>query len=510
MRVEAVMAWSASVASLWRTFVRDDWPVGRRWLFVALGVFALLSWAAVAPHGINASWRECDTQAIARNFVLDGFDLARPRVDWRGDGDGAVECEFPLYQALIALVLRFAGDVEWPGRVLSLVSVLFAAFALHSLLAARSGARAALAGTLVFLVSGQAWLLSSRVTPDALSLALATAGVVTYLRYLAQGSSLALVLSALALAFAALQKPTALQAGLLLLLWTVALAPQRLREPRLWFAAVSALALVVAWLVHGALLHAETGLTFGVISGGDTKFPGLEQLFTLEFHRELAKASWRYGLSVFGIAALAVLAWRRALDRTDVALLSTVAVALLGTLRYSHESGMGAHYHAFAALAGSFFVARAWPERASLGFKAAFACALAVHGGAQFLREMEFKEDNAGASILAVAALVRDCSAPQELVAVRALKPAHDVRWERRNNFEDPRVLYHAHRRGWVLPSDGLDVPTLEGLVLRGARVVVLSAVRRSDEALLAWLALHADRVGENGGALVYRLRSPT
>jgi hypothetical protein len=38
----------------------------------------------------------------------------------------------------------------------------------------------------------------------------------------------------------------------------------------------------------------------------------------------------------------------------------------------------------------------------------------------------------------------------------------------------------------------------------------VLSAVRRSDEALLAWLALHADRVGENGGALVYRLRSPT
>jgi hypothetical protein len=510
MRVEVVMVWYASVGSLWRSSVRNDWPVGRRWLFVALVLFALLSWAAVAPHGINASWRECDTQAIARNFVLDGFDLARPRVDWRGDGDGAVECEFPLYQALIALVLRVAGDVEWPGRVLSLVSVLFAAFALHSLLAARSGARAALAGTLVFLVSGQAWLLSSRVTPDALSLALAAAGVVTYLRYLAEGSWLALVLSALALAFAALQKPTALQAGLLLLLWTAVLARERLRELRLWVVAAAALALVVAWLVHGAVLHEETGLTFGVVSGGDTKFPGLAQLLTLEFHLKLAKATWRYGLSGFGIAALAVLAWRRALDRADVALLATVVVALLGTLRYSHESGMGAHYHAFAALAGSFFVARAWPERASWVFKAAFACALALHGGAQFLRETEFKQNNASASVLAVAALVRECSAKDELVAVRALKPLHDARWERRNNFEDPRVLYHARRRGWVLPSDGLDVPTLEGLVQRGARVVVLSAVRRSDEALLAWLALHAERVGEDSGALVYRLRSPT
>ena len=32
-------------------------------------------------------------------------------------------------------------------------------------------------------------------------------------------------------------------------------------------------AVVAAWLVHGAHLHAETGLSFGVVSGGDTKFP---------------------------------------------------------------------------------------------------------------------------------------------------------------------------------------------------------------------------------------------
>ena len=35
--------------------------------------FGLVTWFGV-PHGIGSSWRECDTQSIARNFLLDGFD----------------------------------------------------------------------------------------------------------------------------------------------------------------------------------------------------------------------------------------------------------------------------------------------------------------------------------------------------------------------------------------------------------------------------------------------------
>ena len=75
-----------------------------------LALLAMLGFAVAltlgVPMGIGSSWRECDTQAIARNFLLDDFDLLRPRIDWRGDTDGAVECEFPLYQALIALTMK--------------------------------------------------------------------------------------------------------------------------------------------------------------------------------------------------------------------------------------------------------------------------------------------------------------------------------------------------------------------------------------------------------------------
>ncbi|MEO6596180.1 MAG: hypothetical protein ABIP94_15640 [Planctomycetota bacterium] len=70
---------------------------GRRWLLLALAIFAAVLLLAI-PQGIGGSWRECDTQAISRNFLTEGFNPLRPRVDWRGDTDGAVECEFPLYQ----------------------------------------------------------------------------------------------------------------------------------------------------------------------------------------------------------------------------------------------------------------------------------------------------------------------------------------------------------------------------------------------------------------------------
>jgi 4-amino-4-deoxy-L-arabinose transferase-like glycosyltransferase len=479
----------------------------RRWLLIAMALFVALNWLVISPHGINASWRECDTQAIARNFLVDGFDPLRPRVDWRGDTDGAVECEFPLYQSLVAGALSVFGDVEWPGRLLSLFAVLLTVLSVHRLLEWRAGPSAALAGSLVFLSGGQAVLLSSRVAPDSLSLALAVAGLVTFLRYLQSGSPSALWLAVAATAFAALQKPTALQIGLLLFTWTVILAPKRLGEVRLWAGFAVILVAVGVWLAHAAGLHAETGLTFGVISGGDTKFPDLAHLLDPSLHVHLIKTTARYGISMFGGVALVVLAVRRRFDRADFALLGTVLLGLVGTLRYSHQVGMGAHYHVFAAIAGAFFVARAWPQKAPRWAWALFAVAIAAHGGWQFARERRLHVVNAGAELMQVAAALREASEDDERVIVWAEKPTFDEFWQRRNNYEDPRILYQARRRGWVLPADGLDVERLEELEENGARFLVDTAADRATPELSAWLAQRAEVVCRTHRMLVYRLR---
>ncbi|MBX3462754.1 MAG: glycosyltransferase family 39 protein [Planctomycetes bacterium] len=479
---------------------------GRRWFLLALGLYAVALWFLVVPHGIGYSWRECDTQAIARNFLQDGFDPLRPRIDWRGDTDGAVECEFPFYQLAIASLLAVCGDVEWPGRLLSLLAVLGAALALHRLLEQRAGPGPALVGGLVFLGGGQAVLLGARVMPDAASVALGLAGLVAFVRYLGIGSGWSLGLGAAAVALGALQKPTTLQLGLLMLLWTLLLAPRRAREPRLWLALLLVPAVVAAWLVHAHGLEAETGLTFGVTAAGDTKFPAVEHLLTPRLHAQLARTTLYYGLSAFGLLGLFALVVQRRLDRADAALLGVVGVGLLATLRYSYHHGMGPQYHAFAAVAGAWCAARAWPARAPRWLWALLLVAVAAHATWQVAGERRKCEVCSATPLLDLAAAVRAASAPADLTVVRADKPRRDTAWARRNNYEDPRFLYHARRRGWVLPADGFDVATLADLQARGARIVVDLVPGGTPAATQAWLAAHAEVVRREPFGVVWRL----
>lgn len=68
------------------------------------------------------SFRQCDTAAIARNFYEGRFNILYPRVDWGGDTKGYIECEFPLYNFLIAVLYRIFGQTDTLAR---LVSVIF-------------------------------------------------------------------------------------------------------------------------------------------------------------------------------------------------------------------------------------------------------------------------------------------------------------------------------------------------------------------------------------------------
>jgi len=89
---------------------------------------------------------------------------------------------------------------------------------------------------------------------------------------------------------------------------------------------------------------------------------------------------------------------------------------------------------------------------------------------------------------------------------VRADKPEFDVAWDRRNNFEDPRLLYHARRRGWIVPADGFDVATLADLQQRGARLVVDLAPGGTAPEVTRWLTDHGDVVLRQPAWVVHRL----
>lgn len=481
---------------------------GRRIVWLLLLGFALVTWFGV-PHGIGSSWRECDTQAIARNFCLDGFDPLRPRVDWRGDTDGAVECEFPLYQMAIASVLKALGDVhaEWPGRALALLSVLVAAFALHRLLERRAGASGALAGFVVFLCTGSASLLATRVMPDATSLAFKAIGMVAFTAQLATGRLGWLVLAVASLALAGLQKPLALQVGVVWFGWAALLARPRLLEPRLWLGFAVILGAVTLWLVHGAHLHAETNLSFGVVSGGDTKFPDLPHLLAPNTWMGLLRTTATFGCSVFGMAAFVVLALRRRLDGADLVLVFAVALGLFVSLRYSHTRDLGPHYHSFSALAGAWLVARAWPANAGRWAWLLLGATAAVHGAWRLRDERGMRIEVKRAPIVADARATAAAIRPGDRVVVRSEKTHLDHDWQRPQNFEDPRFFFLTNTRGWVLANDDFDVAHLAQLRNAGAALVYDQTPEHTDPAVTQWLTENGEVVVRGAGGIVHRLQ---
>jgi len=480
-----------------------------RWraaLWLLLVVHAGLAWWLFGSGPIGASWREADTQAIARNLATEDFDVLRPRIDWRGKSEGFVECEFPLYQALVALGLRSVGDAEWPGRLLSTMATIASALAFFALLQRRCGGRAAWLGTLVWLGSAQAVFVGTRVMPDMLSTALALAGLAAFDAWLHAGRRRAFATFAVATLLGVMAKPTAAQVVLLQLAWAALLAPARLRRPAPWIVWGVIAAGVAAWTLHARSLGLATGLTFGV-TFGDTKLPGLDHLLRPSVWRGLAWATLEYGASWFGAVAVLVLVVRRRLDRVDLALLLVVAAGLVGSLRYSHDVRLGPQYHVWSAIAGAWLVARAWPTTAGRRAWWTAVLVVAVHAGWQFAHEQQARAANANAPHLATAAALQRLTGPHELVVVRGPKPAFDDFWRRRNNHEEPVLLYLSRRKGWVLPVDRADANELQRLVGDGAAWYVDPVPGAKSADVEQWLAEHAELVQADERATIHRLR---
>lgn len=479
----------------------------RRLLFLVLAVHAIAAWWLFGGDPIGPSWRECDTQSMARNLAFEDFDLLRPRVDWRGDTTGEVECEFPLYQGLVAVVLRFVGDVEWPGRLVSLLAASWLAWCWFGVLARCSGRRGAWFGLAALLGSAQTAYLATRVLPDATSLAFGAAGTLAFVRFLDRGCGRQLLLACALTALGALGKPTSLQFLALQAVLAWSLQRQRLREPRVWLVFAAVVAAVAAWLLHARALGLATGLTFGV-TFGDVKSPAADHLLRPGLWISLAKSTATYGLGLVGALAAAALLATRRFARLDLAVGAVVALGLVGSFRYSHDAAMGPHYHAFAMLYGAWLVARcAGGVAASRAWLAALGAVIAGTAAFAVRAELAQRPGRSPTAHDATAAMVRAHVPAGDLVVFRGPKPAWDPFWRRRNNCEEPVLPYLCRRKGWVLPSDGVDGAVLADCARRGAKWYVAPAA--APEPVAAWLAAHARVVARAGDGMLFALERP-
>ena len=215
--------------------------------------------------GSGDIWRESDVGAIARNFYQEGMNILYPRIDWRRDGPGYVESEFPAYSWGVAVLYKIFGYHEELPRILSfffsalscIIGLRLALFLLPS-----TGAIIAMA---VFATNPLAVQLGSAIQAEPLMFAAYISGIYFFLRWLESGG-IGYYLTALAgTAIAALAKIPALHVGILFAgLCIDRYGWRAFSRWKLYVFAVGVLVPTLLWYSHARNLWLQYGNSLGM------------------------------------------------------------------------------------------------------------------------------------------------------------------------------------------------------------------------------------------------------
>ncbi len=457
---------------------------GRAALAVVVVVTALSVIRAFAPMTYPGDlWRQSDTATIARNFALNGMNVFFPQVNWGGAGPGYVEMEFPLQPWLTAGLYLVFGERVVLGRLVSLAFMLVATAAFWQLgrrLLPLTAARWAL---VAFVVSPVFMRWGTAFMPEATVLAFSLLALLAFCRWLQEDRPVFLVGAAAATSMAALAKPTSLHIGLVMGVWMLISARSRLRRVSVYVAGLAALVAPALWLWHASGLYRTYGNTFGLISGGDSKWGSLALWTSPGFYvgNLRTEALFVYGVVGIPLALLgAVWLWRR---RHDAAAFPFVAAGLVALVAYYFAVGryagsdLGVQYHVFslpyAAVATGAGLAVAVERARSRLPRAGVLALVGVTVVALFGQSLNVlaQSSTRGFGAYGTCAEALDVSVPGDLVVVGTASPSRDGDVE--NNYQEPIVFFLAERKGWALAADRYDPAALASYRDQGARYFV-------------------------------------
>ncbi len=168
------------------------------------------------------SWRECDIGSISRNFYREGMNILYPRIDWRRDGPGFAEMEFPLYPWLVACLYKLFGVHEVFARLVTWFFSLVSMAALFGLARRLLPTAAAAAACVFFIVGPLPNAMGHAIQPEGLMLAAYLLAACLFVSWMDTGRIHHYVLASIFTALAILAKSPAAHIGIffcLLLYW---------------------------------------------------------------------------------------------------------------------------------------------------------------------------------------------------------------------------------------------------------------------------------------------------
>lgn len=297
----------------------------------------------------RASWRECDTGAVARNFALESMNPLYPRIDWRGTSPGYAEMEFPLYPYLIAVSYKIFGVHDFLGRIWAFL------FSLGTLGFFYKAAREYLSDlSLVFAFAFFAFHpliveFSTSIQPEGLMILCYAGSVCFFLKWLKTDEKKDFIIAALLTALTLLAKATAAHIGLF---FAVLLVQKYgfgvLKQTRVRLFGLIALLPALLWYAHAKSLWKTYGNSLGV--SNEYHWIGADFLTNSYFVKGILFAEFSVVWVYFGLAvgAFAVLSgFRERVVRHALWWLAAIFVLYVAAARTTADD-WASYYHIFS------------------------------------------------------------------------------------------------------------------------------------------------------------------
>ena len=530
---------AVAVGSRTASAAPEEFPASappRRWygraaiaLLVVAGVLRAVDVWRPVDGTVWEPWREPDVAGIARNFYREGMNLLYPRIDWRGDGPGYVESEFPLFPWMGACLYRLVGYHEELLRLVAFglgVGTCVVVFRLAGLVLPPVGALAALA---VVAVNPLAVRTASAVQPESLMLLAYVLAVERFVRWLGEGRRHQFWTALAATALAISAKASAAHVGILFACLCLERFGRRsLLRPDLALFAVVALGVPGLWHWHAHHFWTEYGNSLGI---SNEAFRRISSLSFLEAPSSTIRGNLRSELDWVWMPSGAVLgavglwlSWRRR-DRRFI-VYWTLALGLFYIVAGRTTGESWAFYYHVVSIP---------PAALAIGVVAGTALAPASGAADLRMRGGEAAAVLPRAVRVSVAALLAFTLASQARQSVGQMHPAGYVPlYESATAFaryvpegrlivvtapsrfdqhglgraSDPAYFFFwMDRKGFTLPREDQTLTALEGLRRRGAAYLVAERTHlRHQPKFEAELREAYPLVAEGESALLFEL----
>lgn len=465
-------------------------PVAACLLFLLLFLLRLPH-ISDSPYEYDA-WRQSDTEAMARNFIEQRFNIFYPQLNYDGPLPNYVQLEFQVTTFLIALLYNWFGFHYALARIVPILFFMGSAYFLYLLAKRYFTPYAAWLAVLLYGVFPLNLLYSRAVMPESSALFFYLGAFYFFSRWMSEEKRSLILWSATFTALALSQKlPTVFVGVPMLFMAAMKYRQNILCQANLWLFAL------LAFLPPSAYFYWSGEVAeFPFVNGIAAKhiFPNWLSAWKSEeslrfFQDELPKAFTLWGIVGF-VLGLFHIRWRTAYPIGIWALaMIAEAAAVVAVIKFNY-------YLIFlsplaALLAANLFAS--WSKN-WIGLIAASALLLSIiWSGFQTVGDFGNRQN---AVLLKQAEVCRSLTGKGDLIVV---------------GTKDPSLLNACERQGWRVGNTIPDRPSdeLRYFIGQGAKyfVPLQGWISGDDGRLQNELQAHFKKITVEGGYSVYRLQ---